>query len=788
MVAVTFLAVSLAPATGSAMPGASSSPTGASAASGARPAQAGGPSTVDVYGKTGTFGSLSSTQVPSGHSLTQHPIPGWQFPAGRLPFMTNVAGDGTVFMGGMDFSTNNVFPSSPSQVIGTFDPATGTPGAILNKTSGGPTAPGGTTTVNRSGVADGGSSVADVRPIRGGQAMAFTAWVTLSTNGVDAEGVWPVFGILTKVNGQWQVASGASWRNQWTGAQLRASNASSSVDETACPAQPAGSTFAGQSECGGLNEVTELPSGDLVVTQYLGAKDDVCGTGHHGGFAVIRPGNPDAQGRFQPTVVGQYTYPDHIQDTTTPAPNDCLSISPIGVEADPTSTNANDQRFVAMYDVYTVDGSGSRQRNVVQEFRFNASSGAITPVSAPILPGDLHPAGVFWGFSGAIYDHDGNLWVTRNNAAEVFTDELQTGGNLAVFANIDGERKLADECAVEPGQGMGDYRTSDATLGLQVWGKACEPDYDIVQANTLGFSGALMQDPVSHDIVSVGAGLGGGARVLAVRPSGSGANMSFEVGNVVDLGTNLLPKDTPTGPGLVLPQWSGGIDGHHRLWLSVYDKPQDTLQCYPVGFCLPRPNQLVNSWLYSVDVTDLLDPPATVLPTTSGQIVGIHAEQTSTVSTTERAGSGADREFDSDAYFRACTGACSTTDLNPGDGFYLADDGFNPFGLLGHTGGPVQYEVSVATGGTYTLGYYVSTLRTSGAKIRAQVGSSTVDTDVSRSQPCPPPDQANPCPDPTWSYKVSTPITIPAGTHTLTLSAPVGAELWSLNWFTLTRQ
>jgi len=65
----------------------------------------------------------------------------------------------------------------------------------------------------------------------------------------------------------------------------------------------------------------------------------------------------------------------------------------------------------------------------------------------------------------------------------------------------------------------------------------------------------------------------------------------------------------------------------------------------------------------------------------------------------------------------------------------------------------------------------LSSLRTSGAVLRAQAAGATVDTNVSNAQPCPPPNQANPCPDPTWRY----------------VTAPAGAEIWTLSWFSVTR-
>jgi hypothetical protein len=255
--------------------------------------------------------------------------------------------------------------------------------------------------------------------------------------------------------------------------------------------------------------------------------------------------------------------------------------------------------------------------------------------------------------------------------------------------------------------------------------------------------------------------------------------MDFRVGSVVDLGIGLLPMGTPEGPGAAVQQWSGGIDGQHRLWTSTYVIPPVTWPVVvrptggtPFTWPLVEPNQTTNSWLHSVAIDDLFAPPATALSNTNGGMVGLHAEVTATNTTSWTTGTGADREFDSTAYVVPCGGGCTDTDFNPGNGFLLADD--DDPGL--HLGQPVTYTLTVPSPGYYNLGFFTSTSSTANARIQAQVGANSVITDVSH-------------PSAAWTFKTSpAPLHFAtAGTVTLTLSSPAGGAPWKLNWLTLTR-
>jgi hypothetical protein len=200
------------------------------------------------------------------------------------------------------------------------------------------------------------------------------------------------------------------------------------------------------------------------------------------------------------------------------------------------------------------------------------------------------------------------------------------------------------------------------------------------------------------------------------------------------------------------------------VWFALHQQTDQEAtgdDCYPTFLpppkpqviCLRAPRQVVDQWLFSVDLDDLYSAPALRL---TGYDF-LQAEQTQTIRTRRRTGTTADWEVDSDAYFEPCGPPCSDDAFFSGEGFMLMDDsGF------GHLGGPVDYKVTVPTGGNYKIWYWVGTHpNTPNATIRAQVGSTTVDTNVFQAGGG-------------WLYKDSAPVFFPAGTYNITLSAPSG--------------
>jgi hypothetical protein len=358
-------------------------------------------------------------------------------------------------------------------------------------------------------------------------------------------------------------------------------------------------------------------------------------------------------------------------------------------------------------------------------------------VSAPLIPGDGTPLN---GYSATLFDSRGNLWVGRVNGL--------AGGKLALYAAGGTARA---PCRLEPGRPLDSYVTTAA--GRTVWGRACPPDYDILQAQPHPAALGLVEDPQSHDVVA----LFFGGFLMAIRSSGSGSAMTFQIGNLVDLGRRLLPLGESDFPDHRL----GAIDGQHRLWLSGMRGREH-------GVDVP-----LDQWLYSVRVPDLFDPEPVALPTTPGRTVTLQAEHTTTT-TSRRRDTSPTVEIDSDAYFGLCTdalpGVDCASDSTPGDGYALADDS-----RYGHLGGSVDYRVSVTRPGTYRVGYRVATFAvTTGARIQLTTGEHSYLTPVSTGGGW----------RTVWQEES---ITLPAGVHGLRLSVPTGGGGWYLNAVTLKR-
>ncbi|MEH1122928.1 hypothetical protein [Micromonospora sp. CPCC 206061] len=535
-------------------------------------------------------------------------------------------------------------------------------------------------------VGPGAPSVTDLLPVEGG--VAFT------TRRADdaAPGAWPGFGVLSKVGGRWRVAPTAG-----------------SVDHD------------------DLHDLARLPrSRDIVVARY--------GRGEsNGSLLALRLTGPDRQGRFTIAVMGEYRYP--VLDGER--------ISVRAIQADPTGRDG-DERFAVGLDVYR--GRGQFPHTVVQEFSYEAPSGAIRPISAPIVPGDRNPEDDAFYASGAfLYDHLGNLWVSRMDGFQ--------GGRLAVYAARDGRRRLErGECRLRPGWAQHRYHTSGN--GKSVWGLTCRPDYDIVQADDVLTIEDLAQDPRTKAVLA----LSFGGTVLPIRVDRAGDGLTFRTGTPVDLGRKLLP----TVVGNVDDHRLGPVDAEGRMWMAAMHA---------------RPGQAgvsLDQWLYSVDVADLVAPAPVRLPDTPGRSVTVQAERTRTTGTDTRPGRWAKLEVDARTYVHTCLDWPTPTtcgyDGVAGNGFVLGDD--SGYGVLD---GSVEYAVDVPVAGQYQVSYRVATFAvTKDARIEFSAGGRRHVDPVSTGG--------------TWrTVRAADPVTLPAGRQTITLSVPKGGGGWYLNWLTLQR-
>jgi hypothetical protein len=667
--------------------------------------------TVTVYGRDGSFGATPDA-LPSGQTLTRRAVPGWSFPPGQRAYRTALAGDGTVFMAGLGYNVGRLPATSDELTVAAYRPDTNAYTTVHVPTS-----------VGRDRTDDGaghpvGASVYDLEPVADGRAVAFTAHPAHAGQSPANDGTWPAFGVLTNVDGRWQVARA----NQWTEAELTGSVAGT---------RPAECTARG---CGGFTEMAGLPrSRDLIVARPEAAEFSL---------VALRLTGPDEAGRFHTRTTAEYRYP-RVPDRGTADIDDHLGLAVRGLQADPTS-RAGDERFLLTLEVASDNPAGAPW--VVQEFSYDAAAGRIRPVSPPVIPGDRTTGGnAFFGYQATLYDAQGNLWATR-------IDGLQ-GGKLAVYANVDGVRGPGGPaCPYDAARPMDSYVTSDA--GGTVWGRACRPDYDILQARPLLGALGLAEDPSTGDVVSVTLA----GALLPVRRAGVGRNLTFRIGNVVDLGGKLLPSTV----GDVLTYQFGAVDTAHRLWLVAMHSRPDA-----AGLTLDQ-------WLYSVDVGRLFEPEPVPISGVPGRTTIVQAEHTLTGTTTQRKGRGATVDVDSDAYLAPCSNFHPNIDCgydgSPGDGFALADDtGY------GFRSGSVEYRVRVADAGDYRLAYRVATFDVStSARIEMTVGGQAYVTPAHT--------------DGSWHTVVeSRLLALPAGEHTIRLSVPDRGGGWYLNWFSLQR-
>jgi hypothetical protein len=686
-----------------------------------------GTALVNVYGRPGSFGTLANPAA-SGESLVTNPVPNFRFAPGRQNWFGSVAGDGTVVMGNLDQAGNYIFQSSADTTLSTFQPSTQMFQNVNVLTSTGQRS------VVRSDGAPVGASISDVQALAGGNAVAFISPVTYENQNAATDGVWPAFGILTKVNGQWKVASGAGWTNQWTGAQLAATNPTDGA--RACPPDDTDPTV---SICRAPNEMALFPqSHDIVITQYFADPS--------AGVMVLHVTGPDASGKYTTTLKSVFSLPGRLQpDPATPSdPNSYVDLAPLSVQTDPSSA-AGDERFLVNYDQYghDADGSNAQHPRVFEELSYNSTTGAIHETVAPTITGDRNTNGHFWHNIGGAYDNQGNLFVGRG---DVFA-----GGAIGVYAKTASGRKLGSAaCPFDPNANIGSYTTTAG--GLTVWGETCKPDYDILQTNTMLVYG-LSVDPATNTVAVVA----GGPRIVAIRHTGSGASMTFTQGDVVDGGAGLIPS---SGPRTYI---NAGFDGSGRLWA-------------PLAQTVSSPNnpnyQTVDQYLYSFDVGRLFTPDRTPLENVPNTPTIQQAEETSTTATTKRTGAWATTDVEANAFVRGCitflSETCSNDGVN-GDGFYMSS---SASAGVQHT---LTYKIKVPSAGSYQVTFRTRTPSgTHAGVIRLNAAGTNFDTPVDTGG--------------SWATVTGPTVSLAAGNQNVTVTPPAGGSSWDLNFLTLTRQ
>lgn len=381
---------------------------------------------------------------------------------------------------------------------------------------------------------------------------------------------------------------------------------------------------------------------------------------HGGGLTALRLSGPDLNGVYGVHALGYHELPE---------------ITVRELHTDPTGRRGS-ERFVA-----GLDKAGSPP--VIQEFAYDHRTGAITVLSAPMLPGDKHKVSQRpYGYGTSAYDRMGNLWAAR-------TDH-RLSGNLAVYT---GER-------CKPGPGG--------------WARSCRPDYDIVQATELRPARALVEETASGTMVMMSDG--GFLMPVRTKASGgaSGKGLSFEIGNLVDIGGKLLT----VGEGSNVDIEPGVADREGHLWLPTARAAHDA-----------RGGTLTQHWLFAVKLDELFDPPPTRLADVPSRAVTIQAENTLTISTKQGPGRTAVVDIHSNAHVAECydalTNGCSY-DNTLGNGFFVLDES-----RYGFFSGKLEYRVTVPAPGRYRVSYQVGTFAVSTeARIKMTIGDRSYVTAV----------------------------------------------------------
>jgi hypothetical protein len=187
-------------------------------------------------------------------------------------------------------------------------------------------------------------------------------------------------------------------------------------------------------------------------------------------------------------VLSSMVYPTVVVDGVR------LTVHPREVDVDPTRP-IGDERFVVVFDV---DVQGGRARPfVAQEFRYDATSAAVTALSAPFVTGGIVD-GVVAGVETAVYDHEGNLWI-----AEARSNSLR-GGRVVRYRRPNALAAIGG-CSV------------DGADIVARWAMSCAPDFASAVVAEFGHVRSLTEDVPRHRMIAVT--IGGAVGVVAERHS-----------------------------------------------------------------------------------------------------------------------------------------------------------------------------------------------------------------------------------------------------------------------------
>ena len=501
-----------------------------------------------VYGSAGSFGALASTStLPDGQSVATDAVPGWGFLPGQGVMGAALGPDGSIVMGGEPLTGNQAMATASTMSVSVFTPSTSSFQNVLIPTSTG------ASSVTQPGFPTGGADIAAMAsvPAKGNQVAFMSAWPFRGWN-ANSLGQYPTFGyVAPSGSGSYQYVAGSGRTSYDIGSSV--ANSPTCKPE-ASPYNPP------IADCRGPVSMGVLPvSGDIAVAQYFA---NIPAGLDSGGLMVLTPNG---------SLAGSYAYPNV---TMGGAP---VYVYPREVDVDPTST-ANHERFSVIFDTF-VNGSSGLQRSpfAMQIFQFNASTGAITPESAPILPGQSVGGSTAY-FETAHFDQHGNLW-----AAESVNNSI-AGGNIVEYtaASVSG-RMMSGSCAAQP-----------SWMSTQ-WDETCAPDLTLTAGAGQGDVYSVNEDTATGAIYFASAG----GSLIPVVPSGGG----WTVGPIFDYGINSLVNRNQVDIG----DRQGVIDpATGYLWLPIEQLESNSSCNLPANqsSCMSTPTAR-NQWLIRIDLNQV---------------------------------------------------------------------------------------------------------------------------------------------------------------------------------------
>jgi hypothetical protein len=410
--------------------------------------------TLTIYGADADVIALDPLfETSTGHTVSYVSVPGMEVELGAVLFGCAVH-DGLVYIGNLAASGNSLNGSYVTPEVHVFNPDP----TILSWTN----VPLVTSTGASGVVGSDGWGRGDILSftVAGGRVVGLT-YVDYSDWVIGTYGRYPAFLIF---NGATLSASSKTIP-ELRAAAADGNGALSWPDETNSHAE----TYASNR---GMADQAVLPNGEIVVADYFPP------TGAYSGRVKVL--NSDGVER------AFYQFADMTaHDTTT------LTVCPKFVNADPSHTTVTDLRFVVSLDVFA-RGTSTNRPHALIEMAYNANTGAITPVCAPVIAttSDQTAFATYEGLiAAAIYDDAGTCWVGTGSLAGFGFAQKPMGGWIATA----GERRWAAD--------------NPAGVGweLDVGAVRCVPDFELAvvgQASSL-LSG-LTVDPDSGGIVDIG--------------------------------------------------------------------------------------------------------------------------------------------------------------------------------------------------------------------------------------------------------------------------------------------